>query len=124
MILYPYDVSCLRSFFVLVQFVFYGLAFVQGLKSIRLDYGEMDKDIGRNFWIHDEPKAFFLVKPLDSAFSHTIAGTSQPPGYPCQNNRHLVRLSARLEKGAIIENLRQKRQEECKAIVSSGIRLA
>jgi hypothetical protein len=80
LILNPYYVSGLCSFFVLVQFVLYALAFVQSLKSIRLDHGKMDKDVGRNFWVNNEPKTFFLVKPLDCAFSHRIDRTSQPLG--------------------------------------------
>src|ERR1700728_205492 len=73
----PYNVSSLCSFFVLVQFVLYVLAFVQGFKSIRLDHGKMNKDVGRNFWVDNEPKPFLLVKPLTCAFSHRIDRTSQ-----------------------------------------------
>ena len=72
LLLNPDNVARLRSFFVLVQFVFYCLAFVQRLESVCLDDGKVNEDVRRNFWVNNEPKAFFLVKPLDCAFSHTL----------------------------------------------------
>src|SRR5215469_8599559 len=122
----PHYVSRLCSFFVLIQFVLYCLAFVQGLKSIRLDDGEMNKDVGRNFGVNNEPEAFLLVKPLDCAFSHTIDIPSQPPGFERQLERLKIspKLSVRLEKAPSISRSRQKRQEDSNTFISSRIRLA
>jgi hypothetical protein len=69
------------------------------------------------------PKPFFSLNHLTVPLAIQSLERANHPGIPAKNNRHLVRLSARLEKCAIIENLRQNRQEECKGIVSSGIRL-
>jgi hypothetical protein len=84
----PDNVSRFRSFFVLIQFVFYCLALVQGLKPVRLNDGKVNEDVRRNFWVNNEPKAFFLVKPLDCAFSHTLTDRAGTP----ENETHLLQL--------------------------------
>jgi 5-(carboxyamino)imidazole ribonucleotide mutase len=85
----------------------------------------MNKDIGRNFGINNEPETFFLVKPFDGAFSHRIDRTSQPPGSRLlPKQQKFIQLSAWLEKAASISRSRKKRQEECNTIISSRIRLA
>jgi 5-(carboxyamino)imidazole ribonucleotide mutase len=85
----------------------------------------MNEDVGRNFWVDNEPKTFFLVKPLNCAFSHRIDRTSQlPRSGLLPNSRNFVRLTAWLEKAASIGNSREKRQVECNTIISSRIHLA
>jgi len=61
-----FDLSGLRTFLTLLYFKFDLLAFGQGLIPVANDCAEMDKHVVAVFTL-DEPKAFFLVKPLYSA---------------------------------------------------------
>ncbi len=63
------NVRCLWAFRTVGNLELHFIAFVQGLKPIFLNGGEVNEDI-ISVVSRNEPVAFFLVKPFDTTFGH------------------------------------------------------